>query len=91
MGSGGSSAVMVATILSSSQVTAAVASVSASPWSRRTVQRGPVSADEAAKAANWSFPPLQQAGVRHTWDGEQAIGMLERSNMPEYVEAGDCR
>ena len=55
------------------------------------VQRGPVSADEAVKAANWSFPPLQQAGVRYTWDGEQAIGMLERSNMPEYVEAGDCR
>ena len=55
------------------------------------VQRDPVSADEAVKAANWSFPPLQQAGVRYTWDGEQAIGMLERSNMPEYVEAGDCR
>ncbi len=49
------------------------------------VQRGPVSADEAVKAANWSFPPLQQAGVRYTWDGEQAIGMLERSNMPERV------
>jgi hypothetical protein len=55
------------------------------------VQRGPVAADEAAKAANWSFPPLQQAGVRYTWAGEQAVGMLERSNMPEYVEGGDCR
>ncbi len=50
------------------------------------VQRGPVSDDDAAKAANWSFPPLQQAGVRYTWDGEQAIGMLERSNLPEFVE-----
>ncbi|MDT7757425.1 MAG: hypothetical protein QOH27_3323, partial [Mycobacterium sp.] len=29
--------------------------------------------------ANWSFPALQQAGVRYTWDGEQSIGMLERS------------
>jgi hypothetical protein len=28
---------------------------------------------------NWSFPALQQAGVRYTWDGEQSIGMLERS------------
>ncbi|WAJ45454.1 hypothetical protein OK015_02715 [Mycobacterium sp. Aquia_216] len=27
-----------------------------------------------------SFPALQQAGVRYTWDGEQAYGMLERSN-----------
>lgn len=29
--------------------------------------------------ANWSFPALQQAGVRYTWDGEQTYGMLERS------------
>jgi len=27
-----------------------------------------------------SFPALQQAGVRYTWDGQQAYGMLERSN-----------
>lgn len=27
-----------------------------------------------------SFPALQQAGVRYTWDDEQAYGMLERSN-----------
>jgi hypothetical protein len=27
-----------------------------------------------------SFPALQQAGVRYRWDGEQAYGMLERSN-----------
>lgn len=26
------------------------------------------------------FPAVQQAGVRYTWDGEQAYGMLERSN-----------
>ncbi|OBI97062.1 hypothetical protein A5660_07265 [Mycobacterium alsense] len=26
------------------------------------------------------FPALQQAGVRYTWNGEQAYGMLERSN-----------
>jgi len=32
-----------------------------------------------ALMANWSFPALQQAGVRYTWDGEQSIGMLERS------------
>ncbi len=49
------------------------------------VQRGTGPADDAVKNANWSFPPLQQAGVRYTWDGEEAIGMLERSNMPERV------
>lgn len=27
-----------------------------------------------------SFPALQQAGVRYTWNGEQTYGMLERSN-----------
>jgi hypothetical protein len=26
------------------------------------------------------FPALQQAGVRYKWDGEEAYGMLERSN-----------
>jgi hypothetical protein len=35
--------------------------------------------DMSALMANWTFPALQQAGVRYTWDGEQAIGMLERS------------
>jgi hypothetical protein len=29
--------------------------------------------------ANWTFPALQQAGVRYRWDGEETIGMLERS------------
>ena len=32
-----------------------------------------------ALMANWTFPALQQAGVRYTWDGEQTVGMLERS------------
>ncbi len=27
-----------------------------------------------------SFPALQQAGVRYTWEGEETYGMLERSN-----------
>jgi hypothetical protein len=38
-----------------------------------------IRADQLAKMANWTFPALQQAGVRYTWDGEQAFGMLERS------------
>jgi hypothetical protein len=29
--------------------------------------------------ANWTFPALQQAGVRYRWDGETTVGMLERS------------
>ena len=29
--------------------------------------------------ANWTFPALQQAGVRYRWNGEETIGMLERS------------
>jgi hypothetical protein len=32
-----------------------------------------------AKLANWTFPALQQAGVRYRWDGEETNGMLERS------------
>ena len=35
--------------------------------------------DQLALMANWTFPALQQAGVRYTWDGEQTMGMLERS------------
>ncbi len=34
----------------------------------------------ALKAEMPSFPALQQAGVRYRWDGEEAYGMLERSN-----------
>jgi hypothetical protein len=33
-----------------------------------------------AKMANWTFPALQQAGVRYRWKGEQTYGMLERSS-----------
>ena len=29
--------------------------------------------------ANWTFPALQQAGVRYRWNGEETYGMLERS------------
>ncbi|WIM87418.1 hypothetical protein PT015_21665 [Candidatus Mycobacterium wuenschmannii] len=35
---------------------------------------------EALKQEMPSFPALQQAGVRYRWDGEEAFGMLERSN-----------
>lgn len=58
--------------------------------STHNVQRGDGPGEDAVKTASWSFPPLQQAGVRYTWDGEEAVGMLERSNMPEYVTDLDC-
>jgi hypothetical protein len=29
--------------------------------------------------ANWTFPALQQAGVRYRWNGEETYGMIERS------------
>ncbi|WP_374157232.1 hypothetical protein ACEWX3_18030 [Mycobacterium sp. G7A2] len=35
--------------------------------------------DVLATMANWTFPALQQAGVRYRWDDEETIGMLERS------------
>jgi hypothetical protein len=35
--------------------------------------------DMAKLLANWTFPALQQAGVRYRWNGEETIGMLERS------------
>ena len=37
------------------------------------------------KMANWTFPALQQAGVRYRWDGEEAIGMLERSSPMDKI------
>jgi hypothetical protein len=40
----------------------------------------------AAVLANWTFPALQQAGVRYTWDGEQTYGMLERSIPRDQLE-----
>ena len=35
--------------------------------------------------ADVSFPVLQQAIVRYTWDGETANGMMERSMPPEKL------
>ncbi|MDT5224662.1 MAG: hypothetical protein QOG19_2069 [Mycobacterium sp.] len=35
---------------------------------------------QALKQEMSSFPVVQQAGVRYRWDGEEAVGMLERSN-----------
>jgi hypothetical protein len=35
-----------------------------------------------------AFPPLQQAGVRYRWDGEETYGMLERSYPRDKMEAG---
>jgi hypothetical protein len=32
-------------------------------------------------AENSNLPPLQQAGARYRWDGEETIGMLERSHL----------
>ena len=44
-----------------------------------------VPAELLAKMANWTFPALQQAGVRYRWDGEQTIGMLERSSPMDKI------
>ena len=35
--------------------------------------------------AGAAFPILQQCIVRYTWDGESAMGMLERSSLPDRV------
>ena len=35
---------------------------------------------KALKQEKSDFPAVQQAGVRYRWDGEETIGMLERSN-----------
>jgi prepilin-type processing-associated H-X9-DG protein len=45
-----------------------------------------LSAEQLALMANWTFPALQQAGVRYRWDGEDAIGMLERSSPMDQIE-----
>lgn len=42
--------------------------------------------DVLATMANWTFPALQQAGVRYRWDEEETIGMLERSIPTEQLE-----
>jgi hypothetical protein len=41
---------------------------------------------QLAKLANWTFPALQQAGVRYRWNGEVTIGMLERSSPMDKIE-----
>ncbi|WP_006241983.1 hypothetical protein [Mycolicibacterium tusciae] len=46
---------------------------------------GDVPAEMAEKMANWTFPALQQAGVRYRWNGEEAIGMLERSSPMDKI------
>ena len=38
-----------------------------------------------AKMANWTFPALQQAGVRYRWNGEETYGMLERSSPMDTI------
>ncbi len=35
-----------------------------------------------------NFPPLQQAGVRYRWDGEETYGMLERSYPLDRIAGG---
>ena len=42
--------------------------------------------EQLAKLANWTFPALQQAGVRYGWNGEETIGMLERSNPMDKIQ-----
>jgi len=37
------------------------------------------------KMANWTFPALQQAGVRYRWHGEETYGMLERSSPMDKI------
>jgi prepilin-type processing-associated H-X9-DG protein len=45
-----------------------------------------VPAEQLAKMADWTFPALQQAGVRYRWEGEETIGMLERSSPMDKIE-----
>ena len=44
-----------------------------------------VPAEMLAKMANWTFPALQQAGVRYRWNGEETYGMLERSSPMDKI------
>jgi hypothetical protein len=41
--------------------------------------------EQLALLANWTFPALQQAGVRYRWRGEETIGMLERSSPMDKI------
>lgn len=45
-----------------------------------------IPAEHLAKMADWSFPALQQAGARYRWDGEETIGMLERSSPTDQLD-----
>jgi hypothetical protein len=45
-----------------------------------------VPAEQLAMMTNWTFPALQQAGVRYTWDGEHSYGMIERSIPMDRLE-----
>lgn len=45
-----------------------------------------VSPEKLEAMANWTFPALQQAGARYTWDGETTYGMLERSIPTDQLE-----
>jgi hypothetical protein len=38
-----------------------------------------------ATMADWTFPALQQAGVRYRWKGEETYGMLERSSPMDKI------
>lgn len=42
--------------------------------------------EQLAKFANWTFPALQQAGVRYRWGDEETIGMLERSTPMDRIK-----
>ncbi len=44
-----------------------------------------VPAELLEKMANWTFPALQQAGVRYRWNGEETYGMLERSSPMDKI------
>jgi hypothetical protein len=46
---------------------------------------GEVPEELLAKMANWTFPALQQAGVRYRWKGEETYGMLERSSPMDKI------
>jgi hypothetical protein len=43
---------------------------------------------DALKAEMPSFPAVQQAAARYRWDGEEAFGMLERSNPLDAISRG---
>jgi hypothetical protein len=47
-----------------------------------------IPAGQLPKLANWTFPALQQAGVRYRWDGEETYGMLERSTPMDKIFGG---